>query len=59
MVLMKLGKKVIRNNDGQTAFDSLKFQTRPLYYGRPWFLPAVVELYKFRDSREINKYINQ
>ncbi len=56
---MKLGKKVINDKEGQTAFDSLKFPTRPLYYGRPWFLPAVVELYKFRDSREINKYINQ
>ena len=55
---MKLGKKVIDDKEGQTAFDSLKFPTRPLYYGRPWFLPAVVELYKFRDSREINKYIN-
>ena len=55
---MKLGKKVIGDNDGTTAFDSLKFPTRPFYNGRPWFLPAVVELYKFRDSREMIKYMN-
>ena len=55
---MKLGKKVIGDNDGATAFDSLKFPTRPFYNGRPWFLPAVVELYKFRDSREMIKYMN-
>ena len=55
---MKLGKKIIGDNDGATAFDSLKFPTRPFYNGRPWFLPAVVELYKFRDSREMIKYMN-
>ena len=55
---MKLGKKVIGDNDGETAFDSLKFPTRPFYNGRPWFLPAVVELYKFRDSREMKRYMN-
>ena len=55
---MKLGKKVIGDNDGATAFDSLKFPTRPFYNGRPWFLPAVVELYKFRDSREMTRYMN-
>jgi glycine/D-amino acid oxidase-like deaminating enzyme len=55
---MKLGKKVIGDNEGATAFDSLKFPTRPFYNGRPWFLPAVVELYKFRDSREMIKYMN-
>ncbi len=55
---MKLGKKVIGDKNGSTAFDDIKFPTRPFYNGRPWFLPAIVELYKFRDTREIRKYIN-
>jgi len=56
---MKLGKKVINKKDNMTAFDELIFPTRPFYNGRPWFLPALVELYKFRDSWEMNKYINR
>ena len=56
---MKLGKKVINKKDNMTAFDDLIFPTRPFYNGRPWFLPALVELYKFRDSWEMNKYINR
>ena len=56
---MKLGKKVINKKDNMTAFDELAFPTRPFYNGRPWFLPALVELYKFRDSSEMNKYINR
>ena len=55
---MKLGKKVIGDKNGSTAFDDVKLPTRPFYNGRPWFLPAIVELYKFRDTREIKKFIN-
>ena len=32
-----------------SAFDGLPFPTRPLYDGRPWFLPAVGWAYRLRD----------
>jgi len=34
---------------GATALDGLAFPTRPLYYGRPWFLPAAILGYRLRD----------
>lgn len=52
---MRLGQKVLGLSQGQTAFDSLRFPTRPLYTGRPWFLPAVVAWYRWHDRREYTK----
>lgn len=46
---MRLGQKVLGLVEGKTAFDDLPFPTRPLYSGKPWFLPAVVSWYRFRD----------
>ena len=46
---MRLGQKVLGIQEGKTAFDDLPFPTRPLYYGRPWFLPAVVSWYRMQD----------
>ena len=46
---MRLGQKVLRLAEGKTAFDDLPFPTRPLYAGKPWFLPAVVSWYRFQD----------
>ena len=40
---------------GRTAFDDLKFPTRPLYTGRPWFLPALVGWYRWRDAMEVRR----
>ena len=53
---MKLGRKVLQKNDSMTAFDDINYPTKMFYYGRPWFLPALVELYKFRDNLEMKKY---
>ena len=49
---MRLGQKVLGQKEGQTAFDDLPFPTRPLYYGKPWFLPAVVNWYRWKDQLE-------
>ena len=49
---MRLGQKVLGSKEGETAFDNLPFSSRPLYYGRPWFLPAAVAWYQWRDRRE-------
>jgi glycine/D-amino acid oxidase-like deaminating enzyme len=49
---MRTGQKLLGLAEGQTAFDGLPFPTRPLYAGRPWFLPAAVAWYRWRDQRE-------
>ena len=50
---MRLGQKVLGLSEGKTAFDDLPFPTKPLYSGNPWFLPAVVSWYRWRDKRQI------
>jgi len=39
---MRAGQKIIEHADGATAFDNLPFPSRPLYRGKPWFLPAAL-----------------
>lgn len=45
----KAALRILRANDSATAFDGLPFETRPLYFGNPWFLPAVVAYYRYKD----------
>lgn len=47
----KVALRILRANDAATAYDNLPFETRPLYYGNPWFLPASVAWYRYQDSR--------
>ena len=47
---MRAGQKVLGKAEGITGFDSIKFPTRPLYNGNPWFLPATVAYYRYRDK---------
>lgn len=47
---MRLGQKVLGKDEGKTAFDDLPFPTRPFYTGNPWFLPATVKMYQWRDK---------
>ena len=54
---MRLGQKVLRLAEGKTAFDDLPFPTRPLYTGKPWFLPAVVSWYRFRDRIQYQRSV--
>jgi glycine/D-amino acid oxidase-like deaminating enzyme len=37
----------------ECLFDDRQFPTRPLYYGRPWFLPAVIHWYGLLDRLRI------
>ncbi len=46
---MRAGQKILGRAEGATALDGLQFQTRPLYYGTPWFLSASVAWYRFAD----------
>lgn len=46
----RLGHKMLgEEEEGRTAFDDMPFDTRPLYTGRPWFLPALVRWHRFID----------
>lgn len=49
---MRSGQKIINNAAGTTALDNLPFPSRPLYKGKPWFLPSIVSWYQWRDKRE-------
>jgi glycine/D-amino acid oxidase-like deaminating enzyme len=47
----KLGHKMLgRVEEGACAFDELPFRTRPLYTGKPWFMPAIIRWHRFIDS---------
>jgi glycine/D-amino acid oxidase-like deaminating enzyme len=48
---MRTGQKVLGLKEGMTGFDTVRFQTRPLYTGKPWFLAASVRYYQWLDSR--------
>lgn len=48
---MRIGQQVLGRAEGRTAFDGLSFQTRPFYTGRPWFLAASIQYYRWRDRR--------
>lgn len=46
----KLGAKILGKEDlGRTAFDDLPFQTKPLYSGNPWFMPAILGWHRIAD----------
>ena len=45
----RVALKILGKTNRASAFDGLPFETRPLYTGVPWFLPAVGAWYKFRD----------
>ena len=48
---MRIGQQVLGRAEGKTALDGLKFETRPLYYGNPWFLAPSILYYRWRDTR--------
>lgn len=46
---MRVGQQVLGLPEGRTAFDGLRFETRPLYSRSPWFLALSVMYYRWRD----------
>jgi glycine/D-amino acid oxidase-like deaminating enzyme len=46
---MRIGQQVLGRQQGETAFDGLKFPTRPFYRGNPWFLSPAIRYYRWRD----------
>ena len=47
---MRIAQQLVGDNQGQSGFDGLKFQTRPLYTGKPWFLAASIRYFRWLDS---------
>lgn len=52
---MRSGQKILNDAAGKTALDNLPFPSRPLYKGKPWFLPPIVSWYQWRDKQEYLK----
>ncbi len=52
---MRMGQRILGLAEGRTAFDELPFPSRPLYTGKPWFLPATVAWYRWRDQLEMRR----
>lgn len=52
---MRTGQKLLGLDEGRTAFDGLPHPTRPFYTGRPWFLPAAIAWYRWKDRRQRRK----
>ena len=46
---MRVGQQALGLREGKTALDNITFPTRPFYRGNPWFLPALVSWYRWRD----------
>lgn len=49
----KIGQQVLGKAEGKSPLDNVRFQTRPLYEGNPWFLAPSIMYYKFKDSLPI------
>lgn len=49
----RLGLKLLGKAEGATPFDGRRFPTRPFYNGEPWFLPAMMAYYDFKDRIEL------
>mgnify|MGYP001117553423 CR=1 FL=1 len=46
----RIGQQVLDRPEGRTALDAVRFPTRPLYTGTPWFLGPTVAFYRLRDN---------
>jgi glycine/D-amino acid oxidase-like deaminating enzyme len=45
-------RKIAGRTNRPSAFDTEHFPSHPLYWGNPWFLPAIGAWYRFRDGLE-------
>lgn len=44
-----IGLQLLGRAEGNRVFNQLRFQTRPLYRGKPWFLASAVRYYQLLD----------
>jgi glycine/D-amino acid oxidase-like deaminating enzyme len=45
----RLGRQLLGRDESVSAFNRTRFQTRPLYGGKPWFLAGAVRYYQMLD----------
>jgi glycine/D-amino acid oxidase-like deaminating enzyme len=46
---MRLGEKIAGIESGETGLDDTRFESRPYYFGKPWFLAPSIFYYRMRD----------
>jgi glycine/D-amino acid oxidase-like deaminating enzyme len=46
---MRLGEKIAGIKSGETGLDDTRFESRPYYFGKPWFLGPSIFYYRMRD----------
>ncbi len=51
----QVARKVLGTAEKPSAFEGLAFNTRPLYAGKPWFLPIIGNWWRLRDWIEISR----
>lgn len=49
----KAALKMLGSKDGKTELDGLEFPTRPLYTGKPWFVPAILRWHSMMDRFDV------
>jgi hypothetical protein len=46
----RIGQQMMGIAEGRTALDGLAFESRPYYFGTPWFLAPSVLAYRTFDA---------
>jgi glycine/D-amino acid oxidase-like deaminating enzyme len=53
---LKAALAILGEQDSESVFAKYPFQTRPLYFGKPWFLPFVISWYDVKDKLKRMRY---
>jgi glycine/D-amino acid oxidase-like deaminating enzyme len=53
---LKAALAILGEQNSESVFAKYPFQTHPLYFGRPWFLPFVISWYDVKDKLKRMRY---
>ncbi len=53
---LKAALAILEEQNSESIFAKYPFQTRPLYFGNPWFLPFVINWYDLKDKLKRLRY---
>ena len=53
---LKAALAILGEQNSESIFAKYPFQTRPLYFGKPWFLPFVISWYDVKDKLKRMRY---
>lgn len=48
----RIGQQVLGVPEGRSPLQETGFETRPYYWGKPWFLATAIRYYRWQDSRK-------